>query len=125
MFNRKPKKPKSSITDRIEKGELSIEDGQTLLNLRHMEAQVNDTEHAARDHSNLVDLRKTWGKVILAILIATILCDFMLVFMVGTDKWKFTNNTYFLNVVVTENLIQVFGLVLIVLRSLFPNEDPS
>jgi hypothetical protein len=122
---RKKKNTASKITDRIERGELSVSDGQALLNLRHLEAQVLDAEHSTRDHSNLVDLRNTWGKVILGILIITILSDFLLIIMVGTATWKFTDNTYFLNVVVTEHLVQIFGLVIIVLKSLFPKEKSN
>lgn len=122
MFGRNKKKQKSSLTDRIEKGELTVEQAQGLLNMRQLEAQVNDSEHTTRDHSNLVDLRSTWGKVILGILIATIASDLGLIAMVGSGIWKFEDNTYFLNVVVTEHLVQIFGLVIIVLKSLFPDK---
>ncbi len=119
MFGRK-KQQKHSLTERIEKGEVSVQEAQSVLNIRQLEAQVNDSEHTTRDHSNLVDLRNTWGKVILGILIITILSDLLLVGMVGSDVWTFKNNAYFLNVVITEHLIQIFGLVIIVLGSLFP-----
>jgi hypothetical protein len=121
MFGLKKKKPKSSVAERIEKEELTIAAGQSLLDIRKLEAQVNDFEHATRDHSNLVDLRSTWGKVILGILITTIISDFTLIVMVGSGIWKFENNAYFLNVIVTEHLVQIFGLVIIVLKSLFPD----
>ena len=121
MFKRKKNQSKHSLTEKIEKGELSVEEAQSLLNIRQLEAEVNDSEHSTRDHSNLVDLRSTWGRVILGILIATIVSDMLLIGMVGTGTWKFENNTYFLNVVITEHLVQIFGLVIIVLKSLFPS----
>jgi len=120
MFGRTKKDPKPSLAARIETNDLSIEDAQKLLNVRKLEAEVNDSEHTARDHSNLVDLRKAWGKVILGILLATIVSDFVLIYMVGNGLWKFENNSTFLNVIATEHLAQIFGLVLIVLKSLFP-----
>ena len=123
MFGHKKKVPKSSLIALIQTGELSIIDAQALLNVRKMEAEVNDSENTTRDHSNLVDLRNTWGKVILGILLATIVSDFILVFMVGTARWKFEGNPAFLNVVATQHLAQIFGLVLIVLKSLFPKEN--
>lgn len=123
MFGRNKKTPEPSLTARIDLGELTIEDAQKLLNVRKLEAEVNDSEHSAQDHSNLVDLRKTWGRVILGILITTIISDFILVFMVGTGRWEFKGNSYFLNVVATEHLAQIFGLVLIVLKSLFPKAE--
>jgi len=111
-----------SVVDKVEKGDLSVEDAQKMLSVRHLEAQVIQTEQKARNQTSLVDLRNTWGRVILGILIATIVSDFFLIFMVGTGTWQFTNNTYFLNVVITEHLVQIFGLVIIVLKSLFPTE---
>lgn len=124
MFRLGKKKPKqtTSVSDRVSRGELSVEAGQKLLDVKKLEASVVDVEHEARDHGNLVELRKTWGRVILAILILTIVGDFILIGLVGSDVWKFTGNGWFLNVVATEHLVQIFGLVLIVLKSLFPKE---
>lgn len=116
----KKKQPAISAAKKLESGEIDIKTAQNMLNVRHLEAQVVQVEETARDQTNLVDLRKSWGKVILGVLIATIVSDFILIGMVGTNTWTFTNNTYFLNVIVTEHLIQIFGLVLIVLKSLFP-----
>ena len=81
---------------------------------------MDDVENDAKDHGNLVDLRNTWGKVILAILILTILSDFFLVWMVGSGRWKFEGNSQFLIIVATEHLAQILGLVLVVLKALFP-----
>jgi hypothetical protein len=120
VFRRKKKQTANSVFDRVDAGELTVEQGQQLLDLKKIEHQVNDTEQSTRDHGNLVDLRDTWGKVILGILIVTILADFLLVSLVGSNTWSFEGNIYFLNVVITEHLVEIFGLVIIVLKSLFP-----
>jgi hypothetical protein len=123
MFRRKKKnQPPDSIAAKVVSGKMSVEHAQKLLSVRELETALSDKEHGARDHGNLVDLRKTWGRVILGILITTIVGDFILVGMVGSDTWQFTGNAWFLNVVATEHLVQIFGLVLIVLNSLFPKE---
>jgi hypothetical protein len=124
MFGKKSK-AKDSIADKIERGDITIEKAQSLLNIRQLELLVNDTEHAARDHSNLTDLRQSWGKVILGVLLVTIAGDMFLIGMVGSNIWTFEGNTYFLNVVVTEHLVQILGLVLVVLKSLFPNNKDT
>ena len=123
MFKRKKKVTQTdNIASKVASGQMSVEKAQRVFSVKQLEAAVTDQEHGARDHGNLVDLRKTWGRVILGILIATILGDFILVAMVGSDTWNFTDNAWFLNVIATEHLVQIFGLVLIVLNSLFPND---
>ncbi len=120
MFKRKKVPPVDNISAKVSSGEMSIEDAQRLLSVKKLEATITDKEHEARDHGNLVNLRNVWGRVILGILLATVVGDFFLVAMVGTGLWKFADNAWFLNVVATEHLTQIFGLVLIVLRALFP-----
>lgn len=122
MFKRKKKQPNSAkLIEQFRKGEITYEQAAQQINLHKLVAEVDEVENKSKDQSNIVDLRYTWGKVILGILILTILCDFFLVWKVGSGAWKFEGNSYFLNVVVTEHLIQIFGLVLIVLKFLFPN----
>jgi hypothetical protein len=111
-----------TVAAKVENGEMTIADAQKLINIRKLEASVTDDEESTRDHTTLIDLRQTWGKVILGVLIATVVCDFFLIAMVGSGHWKFESNTYFLNVVITEHLVQIFGLVIIVLKSLFPKK---
>jgi hypothetical protein len=123
MFKKKKKQTNSSVVDKVLKGEMSVEEAQKVLSVKELENGLLDQEHGVRDHSNLVDLRKWWGRVILGVLLTTIAGDFILVWMVGTGTWKFESNGGFLNVVATEHLVQIFGLVLIVLKSLFPKKQ--
>jgi hypothetical protein len=121
----KRNKSKKSPVDKFEDGEITIEQAQKLLDLKSLESSVLQTENFAKDSGNLVDLRKIWGRVILGILIVTIVGDMLLIGMVGSGVWTFETNTYFLNIVITEHLVQIFGLVLVVLKALFPtgNKD--
>jgi hypothetical protein len=122
MFKKK-RLQTSSLATRVENGELEVDAAQRSLSVRKLEAQVKKVEAEANGQVSLVDLRNTWGKVILGILIVTIIGDFVLVGLVGCGVWKFEGNSYFLNIVATEHLVQIFGLVIIVLKSLFPNHD--
>lgn len=120
MFGIKLQKtlPPNDFAHRYKEGE-TIEQLQKEVNLKRAENELKKNTADAQDHQNIVDLRKIWGKLILIILIATIIFNMLLVIMVGLGIWKFEGNSTFLNVAVSENLVQVVGLVAIVLQSLF------
>ena len=122
MFGRKKKTSSSKLLEQLENGDITYPEAVQRVDFRRLVAQVDNVESDAKDHGNLVDLRNTWGKVILFVLILTILSDFFLVWMVGSGTWKFEGNSRFLTIVAAEHLAQILGLVLVVLKALFPKE---
>lgn len=123
MFGQKKQPNSAKLIEQFKKGEVTYEEATQQVDIYKLAAELDDVENNAKDHGNIVDLRHIWGKVILVILMLTILSDFFLIGMVGSGFWKFENNSQFLNIVAAEHLAQIFGLVLIVLRALFPVND--
>jgi len=119
-FGHKNKANSSKLLEKLENGEITYEEAVRRIDFHKLLAEVDDVENNAKDHSNIVDLRNKWGKVILVILILTILSDFFLIGMVGSGAWEFKDNSQFLTIIAAEHLAQIFGLVLIVLKALFP-----
>lgn len=66
-------------------------------------------------------LRNFWGRLLAIILGLSIGFQFWLAYMVGKGNLNFQNYTFFLNIVASENFLQVVGLCYIVVKFLFPN----
>ncbi len=118
MFGRKKRQKPKDFIGLLNSG-LPVEEVQAQVNLHAAIVAVRDKEAETTDHENLVELRKTWGKLILGVLGITIVFNIFLVCMVGSGVWKFPDNSTFLSIVAGQNLAQVIGLVTIILRSLF------
>lgn len=75
-----------------------------------------------RDH---YDNKKGWSKFLMLLLGAMIVFQWLLLGMVGFGWWDFTQYEWLLPVLLVQNLGQIIGLALVVVRSLFKDITPK
>jgi len=67
-------------------------------------------------------LRDSWSTYLKVLLFLSALFQGVLIAMVGSSQWKFTNHEVFLDTVAGEMFLQIAGLGYIVVRCLFPSD---
>ena len=86
--------------------------------LRQEEARAAQIQND--DTESFVKLRTKWARTIGWTLVLTVLFQGYFIVAVGRGWLTYDSNQYFLNVVVTELLIQIVSLAFVIVKCLFP-----
>lgn len=94
-----------------------------LARKEYSEQSIRERETERKGREAYYDLRNRWSKYLGLFLLLSILFQMVLTFAIGTGRVAFDDYKPFLHVVISENFLQIVGMVYIVVKFLFPTEE--
>lgn len=97
---------------------IKISIGAILNKIRLLEKTNAEAREKARERKDIRKMRKRWSNWILFCIVLVVICDIILIFLIGAGIFNFSNN-YTIPAFIGESIIKIFLLAVIIVKFLF------